>query len=279
MTKKILTLISKNSNDEYKLSFEELGNDDPTYKEVEKFLLRNNELIRNNFNGIVFEYLNMSGKYISLNEKNKVREQAFRVNYIFYISTKRPVITKNRPIPQSPPPPLREEKKQEPTKNLNETKIIVQDEIKPYQEKIQNNDTSNINYTKPFEYAGFGLRFGAILLDGLIIGLPLKIFGNIFSAIGDEADSVYTLITIVIYWLYFAIMESSKNQATLGKKILKIKVVDMNGNKVSFARATGRHFGKILSSFILLIGFFMAGFTEKKQTLHDIMAQCLVIKE
>jgi uncharacterized RDD family membrane protein YckC len=53
----------------------------------------------------------------------------------------------------------------------------------------------------------------------------------------------------------------------------------MEGNKISFGRATGRYFGKLLSAFILLIGYIMAGFTEKKQALHDIIAGTLVWKK
>jgi len=82
----------------------------------------------------------------------------------------------------------------------------------------------------------------------------------------------------VIQWLYFAVMESSKHQGTLGKLALGIKVTDMNGDRISFGRATGRYFGKIISGMIIYIGYIMAGLTEKKQALHDMMASCLVIK-
>ncbi len=74
-------------------------------------------------------------------------------------------------------------------------------------------------------------------------------------------------------------MESSPNQATLGKMALSLKVTDMNGERVTFGRATGRHFGKYVSAIILLIGFMMAGWTAKKQALHDMMAGTLVVKE
>ncbi len=73
-------------------------------------------------------------------------------------------------------------------------------------------------------------------------------------------------------------MESSKQQATLGKMALSLKVTDMEGNKVSFGRATGRYFGKIISGMIMMIGYILAGLTEKKQALHDMMAGCLVIR-
>ena len=74
-------------------------------------------------------------------------------------------------------------------------------------------------------------------------------------------------------------MESSKFQGTIGKLALGIIVTDMEGNKISFGRATGRYFGKFVSAIILYVGFMMAGFTEKKQGLHDILASTLVWKK
>jgi uncharacterized RDD family membrane protein YckC len=85
------------------------------------------------------------------------------------------------------------------------------------------------------------------------------------------------IVAVVIEWLYFAGMESSAGQATLGKRALGIKVTDMSGNRITFGKATGRFFGKILSSLILLIGFLMAAFTQKKQALHDLLAGTLVV--
>jgi uncharacterized RDD family membrane protein YckC len=86
-------------------------------------------------------------------------------------------------------------------------------------------------------------------------------------------------LAIVFNWLYYALLESSAWQATLGKKALGLEVTDMAGQRISFARATGRYFGKIVSAFILMIGFIMAGFTAQKQALHDMMAGCLVIRK
>ncbi len=74
-------------------------------------------------------------------------------------------------------------------------------------------------------------------------------------------------------------MESSPTQATLGKMALGIKVTDLAGKRVGFGKATGRYFGKIISALILLIGFIMVAFTEKKQGLHDKMAGCLVVNK
>ncbi|MCI1695779.1 RDD family protein [Aneurinibacillus aneurinilyticus] len=146
-----------------------------------------------------------------------------------------------------------------------------------------------------FMYAGFWKRFLAAFIDGLIVGIPIYIviiplsfiFGAaIYSdpyANDETANGIVALFQIVVFifasivsWLYFALMESSKKQATLGKRALGIKVTTIDGERISFGKATGRYFGKILSS-IFLIGYIMAGLTGKKQGLHDIMAGCLVI--
>jgi len=77
-------------------------------------------------------------------------------------------------------------------------------------------------------------------------------------------------------WLYSAFMLSSSYQATLGKMIFGMKVTDLSGNRISFARATGRHFAKWVSAAILFVGFLMVAFTERKQGLHDMLAGTLV---
>ena len=87
------------------------------------------------------------------------------------------------------------------------------------------------------------------------------------------------LLALMLSWIYYASLESSAWQATLGKKILGLKVTDLAGNRISFGRASGRFFGKILSGMIIGIGFLMAGFTERKQALHDILAGCLVLRQ
>jgi len=142
--------------------------------------------------------------------------------------------------------------------------------------------------TTQTSYAGFWRRFLAVIIDGIILNIVFyiisAIFGFPYGMSGGTARSAgffgfSNLISIIIGWLYYAFMESSTKQATLGKMALGIKVTDMDGNRVSFGRATGRHFGKIISTIILFIGFIMAGFTEKKQALHDMMAQCLVVKK
>ena len=91
-----------------------------------------------------------------------------------------------------------------------------------------------------------------------------------------ECRSGLAVLVIFGSWLYEAFMLSSQYQATLGKMIFGMKVTDLYGNRISFARATGRHFAKWLSGMILGIGYIMVGFTERKQGLHDMLAGTLV---
>lgn len=144
-------------------------------------------------------------------------------------------------------------------------------------------------------YAGFWLRVVAFLVDTIILltatGVIFGIFRAIFgvSALGMVRPDlqgpatlrifgIFELIAGVGAWLYFALMESSAWQATLGKKLMGLYVTDLRGNRIGFGRATGRYFGKIASNFTLFIGYIMAGFTAKKQALHDMIAGCLVFK-
>jgi uncharacterized RDD family membrane protein YckC len=139
-------------------------------------------------------------------------------------------------------------------------------------------------------YAGFWKRLAAYIIDALILIVPIFIIGfvigyfsislaetklemEVFSA---GAQGITRILSIVVSWIYFAAMESSSKQGSLGKMALGIKVTDYNGEKISFAKASGRFFGKILSGIIIGIGFLMVAFTSKKQGLHDIMAGTLV---
>jgi uncharacterized RDD family membrane protein YckC len=134
--------------------------------------------------------------------------------------------------------------------------------------------SSDLFQDEPLIYAGFGDRFGAAFIDGLILLVP-----NLALTYSmDPGSYVPNIAAIIIAWLYFAFQESSAAQATLGKKVLGIKVVNLEGQRISFAQASGRHFGKIISSIILFIGYLMMLWDDKKQTLHDKMANTLVVK-
>jgi len=86
-----------------------------------------------------------------------------------------------------------------------------------------------------------------------------------------------TTVNLLITWLYYALLQSGPRQATVGKMALNIIVIDVNGNRMTFPRASLRYFSKIISSFIMFIGYIMAAFTQKKQALHDIIANTYVV--
>lgn len=121
------------------------------------------------------------------------------------------------------------------------------------------------------EYAGFLKRLVAAIIDGILVGIVV----GILTSTMDESWS--GVISTLLGWLYYAGMESSERQATLGKSVMGIYVTDLYGQRISFLRATGRYFAKILSALILMIGYIMAAFTERKQALHDMLASTLVL--
>lgn len=122
-------------------------------------------------------------------------------------------------------------------------------------------------------YAGFWIRFVAFLIDALILFVAGLVIDALF---GVGAHS--RLLGFLIGWLYFAALESSPAQATFGKQVLGLAVTDLNGRQLTFGRATGRYFAKFLSGLTLLIGYILAGFTARKQALHDMIAGTLVVR-
>ncbi len=142
------------------------------------------------------------------------------------------------------------------------------------------------------QFGGFWIRVVAYIIDSIVLAIASVPIAMIFgismmagldpTAVSDEAAAggnlLANLLSVVLGWLYYALMESSGMQATLGKKALGMIVTDESGGRISFARATGRYFAKILSALILLIGFIMVAFTERKQGLHDKLAGTLVVR-
>jgi uncharacterized RDD family membrane protein YckC len=138
------------------------------------------------------------------------------------------------------------------------------------------------------QYAGFWRRFAAYLIDSMVITFALTNFASLLSrqlvvsitnaqTLNTYLATAIVVMSLLLTWAYYSGMESSPLQATIGKLVVGIYVTDLQGQRISFGRATGRWFGKIISGAILLIGYLMAGFTEKKQALHDMMARCLVL--
>jgi uncharacterized RDD family membrane protein YckC len=129
------------------------------------------------------------------------------------------------------------------------------------------------------EYAGFWRRVAAALIDGILVGVVSWIVTLIFSGISDGAEVTAQILVLIAAYGYYAGMESSSYQATVGKIALGIQVTDLNGNRISFGRALGRNLAEILSALILGIGYIMVAFTPKKQGLHDMIAGTLVVQK
>ncbi len=135
-------------------------------------------------------------------------------------------------------------------------------------------------------YAGFWKRYAAYFIDYIlltVVTLPLSMIINLTGA-GSGNESVQVALTLVVMLLsmvisigYYAGFHASRGGATLGKMAVGIKVVRGNGERISFLRAFCRYLATIVSSLILMIGFIMAAFTERKQALHDMMCDTLVV--
>lgn len=150
---------------------------------------------------------------------------------------------------------------------------------------MQDQFYSEIFPEKQVIYGTFWERFAAAFIDGLIVGVVNVVIGLMFgvspfrpSASPFAGNVVLAqLIQLAVGWLYSALQESGPRQATIGKRAMNLKVTDMEGRRISFGRATGRHFSKWISAIILLIGYLMMLWDDKKQTLHDKIAGTLVL--
>jgi uncharacterized RDD family membrane protein YckC len=153
-------------------------------------------------------------------------------------------------------------------------------------------------------YAGFWIRFLAYVIDNIVINIImwilifpiLGVLGIQFAAV-EELQELETIdpeialalmlsvlpaiitLSLLVSWMYYALLQSSARQATIGKMALNMVVVDINGGRLTFARASLRFFSKIISSAIFMIGYIMAAFTEKNQALHDIIANTYVVRK
>jgi uncharacterized RDD family membrane protein YckC len=152
-------------------------------------------------------------------------------------------------------------------------------------------------------YAGFWLRFAAWLIDyvllyvvfmvvtfvvSLLVGIVAGFAAGLHKVDSDDLQQnpmllllyAFLLVLFVVgSWLYYAFQEAGKHQATLGKRAVQLMVTDRQGARIGFGRATGRFFGKIVSALPFYIGFMLAGWTQRKQALHDMMADTLVVRK
>jgi uncharacterized RDD family membrane protein YckC len=141
-------------------------------------------------------------------------------------------------------------------------------------------------------FAGFWLRAVAYLFDTVLISLVFGLIASFYPATFikfpnaastplislPQLTPIAFAITMTATWFYYTLFEASAWQATPGKRVLRLYVAGVNGQRVTFARAAARNLAKIISSLTFLVGYLVAGFTEKKQALHDILASCLVLR-
>lgn len=182
-------------------------------------------------------------------------------------------------------------------RNLALAKPTLQASPPAYQQPINQPPTSASNWQNQVavgvastgmvfgqrSYAGFWRRLFAYLLDLLLTSVVFFILGMVIGYVAPNINTsstevAFNLLAILITWIYFANSESGIHQATFGKRALGLKVCDVSGNRLTFGRASGRFFGKIISGLIFGIGFLMVAFTKQKQGLHDQMAKALVIR-
>lgn len=126
-------------------------------------------------------------------------------------------------------------------------------------------------------YGGFWIRFLAYLVDSLIVTVGFVGIMLLLGAMGLELAGA-EIIFLVLSILYWALMQSSARQATIGKALCGLKVGGPDGERLSVPRALGREAAKIISSLTLLIGFIIAAFTRNKQALHDFVASTYVVR-
>ena len=131
--------------------------------------------------------------------------------------------------------------------------------------------------------AGFWRRFFAWWIDSWVVSIAFALvlaglLGGFDAVEQHEASAGVVLIGAVVGWLYSTLLECSSWQGTVGKRLIGIKVTDFAGRRISFGKAGLRTVCKLLSAIALCIGFLMAGFTRRKQALHDMITGCLVVR-
>lgn len=160
----------------------------------------------------------------------------------------------------------------------NNFKNMQEDKFDSFKKSSKDSTRKN-NVQESKKFAGFWRRLLAFIIDYIFIAFVVMGFALIFrmDLQYSDGDVLISLFGIIVGWLYWATLESSKYQATLGKMALGIKVTDLNGGRINFGKATGRFFSRIFSNLTFGIGYLMAAFTKNKQGLHDIIANCLVV--
>lgn len=134
------------------------------------------------------------------------------------------------------------------------------------------------NINENFKTAGFGIRFGAVIIDGIILWIVGFILGLLISNTTSIVNIIITNILSMSIALTYNTYFNGKDGATIGKKVCKIKIIRMDGSPIGYSLAAGRYFATILSGLILCIGYLMAAFDkEYALTLHDKICKTRVV--
>jgi len=132
------------------------------------------------------------------------------------------------------------------------------------------------------DLASIGRRFGASLIDGLLMWIPIGImiaiigFASATSARVNGAWNFWFLVPSVVAVTYQALMLAARGQ-TLGKMALKVKVVGADGSELTTGQAWGREIARALLGFLYIVDYIPAFFTNEKTTLHDLAAKTRVV--
>ncbi len=138
-------------------------------------------------------------------------------------------------------------------------------------------------------YGGFWRRFAAGCVDALVLFFPNAILRELsglpsplsLRPLPDDMlgrSLMMTAIMTLVTWWYCARLESSHWQGTLGQQLLGMRVTDLAGRRISFLRATARYFGQWLSLLLCGVGYLFNLWTSRRQTLHDIVAGCVIVR-
>lgn len=132
-------------------------------------------------------------------------------------------------------------------------------------------------------YSSLWRRFCAAFLDNVVLGLvwvPVIVLAvpDVPNPQPADLPGWFTPLFLASWWLYYALQESSRHQATIGKRAFGLLVAGADGSKLSFAVATGRCFAKVLSNMTFGLGYLMAVFTKRQQALHDLLAGTVVTR-
>jgi uncharacterized RDD family membrane protein YckC/Tfp pilus assembly major pilin PilA len=147
-------------------------------------------------------------------------------------------------------------------------------------------ETQTVDVThSPVEFAGFGARVAAFIIDRIVIAFIASILSAAVAAgFGLKAEEYAVAIGVGVFYLswipgliYYTLTEGSRAQASLGKRLIGIRVATDRGGRVGYLLAFWRNFAGFFSSLILMIGYLMAAFTGKRQALHDLLAGCVVV--